>query len=393
METTSTVGALLGFSTILAIAAPPPSMAQPPIRIGATMSQTGAYDTQGVPARNGYLLCQKHVNEDGGVLGRKVEFLIYDDKSDPKTAPALYEKLIVDDKVDAVLGPYGSPLTEAVAPVTEKHRKVMLAPLAATSSIWEQGRRYLFMQLGPSELFLMGLIEVGARHGLKTVALVTEDTIFPKSVAKGTSAFAGKKGMDVVLHAEYAKGSKDFSAILERVKAANPDVLGISSANLSDFIVFTRQMKERDINVKLFGTTTAVAEFQKELGKAAEFTYGASPWEPSLPYPGVKEFVEAYQREFNRAPSLHAAGAYAGCRLFVETARQAGSLDSEKLREQLLKVKTKTIFGDYAVDERGYQIANKGLFVQWQDGVKVVVWPDQLATAKPRFPTPPWNQR
>ena len=393
MDKTRALGALVGLPAILAITVTGPSMAQPPIRIGATMSQTGAYDTQGVPARNGYLLCQKHVNEEGGILGRTVEFVIYDDKSDPKTAPALYEKLIVEEKVDAVMGPYGSPLTEAVAPVSEKHRKAMLAPLAATSSIWEQGRRYLFMQLGPSELFLMGLIEVGARHGLKTVALITEDTLFPKSVAKGTTEFAKKKGMDVVLHEEYAKGNKDFSAILAKVKAVSPDVLGISSANLSDFIAFTRQMKERDINVKMFGTTTAVAEFQKELGKAAEFTYGASPWEPSLPYRGVKEFVEAYQREFNRAPSLHAAGAYAGCRLFIETARQAGSLDSEKLRERLLKTKTKTVFGDYAVDERGYQIANKGLFVQWQDGVKVVVWPDQLATAKPRFPTPAWSQR
>ena len=393
MNKTATLGALLGLSTILAIAAPPPSVAQSPIRIGATMSQTGAYDTQGVPARNGYLLCQKHVNEGGGLLGRPVEFLIYDDQSDPKTAPGLYEKLIVDDRVDAVMGPYGSPLTEAVAPVAEKHRKVMLAPLAATSSIWEQGRRYLFMQLGPSELFLTGLIEVGARHGLKTVAQITEDTIFPKSVAKGTRALAGRNGMDVVLHEEYAKGTKDFSAILEKVKAAAPDVLAVSSANLSDFVVLARQMKERDINVKMLGTTTAVAEFQKELGKVAEWSYGASPWEPTLPYPGVKEFVEAYQREFNRAPSLHAAGAYAGCRLFAETARQAGSLDSDKLREHLLKAKTRTIFGDYAVDERGYQIANKGLFVQWQDGVKVVVWPDQFATAKPRFPTPPWSQR
>jgi branched-chain amino acid transport system substrate-binding protein len=77
----------------------------------------------------------------------------------------------------------------------------------------------------------------------------------------------------------------------------------------------------------------------------------------------------------------------------MEAARRAGSLDSEKLREQLLKLKTKTIFSDYAVDERGYQLANKGLFIQWQDGAKVVVWPDELAGAKPRFPTPSWSQR
>jgi branched-chain amino acid transport system substrate-binding protein len=393
MIRTDALGALAGLSGILVLALSPLAMAQPPIRVGATMSQTGPYATQGVPARNGYLLCQKHVNAKGGVLGRPIEFVIPDDRSDTKTAPELYEKLIVEDKVDAVMGPYGSPLTEAVAPVTEKHRKVMLAPLAATSSIWEKGRRYLFMQLGPSELFLAGLIELGARHGLRTVALISEDTIFPRSAAKGTTDLARKQGMTVVLHEEYAKGNTDFSAVLAKLKALRPDVLGIASANLSDFIALTRQMKEQDVDVGMFGTTTAVAEFQQELGKAAEFAYGASPWEPSVPYPGVKEFVEAYQKEFGKAPSLHAAGAYAGCQLFMEAARHAGSLDSEKLREQLLKFKTTTIFGDYAVDERGYQIANKGLFVQWQDGVKVVVWPDRFATAKPRLPTPAWSRR
>lgn|SRR2546422_2706285 len=112
-----------------------------------------------------------------------------------------------------------------------------------------------------------------------------------------------------------------------------------------------------------------------------------------LPNPGIKEFVEAYQREFNRVPSFHAAGAYAGCQLFMEAARRAASLDSDKLREQLLKLRTKTIFSDFAVDERGFQIANTGLFIQWQDGIKVVVWPDELATGKPRLPTPPWSQR
>lgn len=388
-----TLCSLIGLSVAFVIGAPWPSGAQQPIRIGATMSETGAYNTQGVPARAGYLLCQKHVNEKGGILGRKIEFLIYDDRSDAKGAVGLYEKLIVEDKVDAVMGPYGSPITEAVAPVTEKHRKVMITPLAATSSIWEKGRRYIFMVLPPAELFLAGLIDIASRNGLKTVALIEEDTLFPKAAVKGAIELAKKKGMEVVLHEAYAKGTKDFSAILAKVKAANPDVLGMASSPLGDFIVVARQMKELDINVKMFGNTGAVAEFQKELGKTAEYAYGLSAWEPSLPYPGIKEFVEAYQKEFNRSPSFHAAGAYASCQLFMEAARRAGSLDSDKLREELLKLKTKTIFSDFAVDERGFQIANNGLFIQWQDGVKVVVWPDELAAGKPRFPTPPWSQR
>jgi branched-chain amino acid transport system substrate-binding protein len=393
MNATGTGRSLVGLLGMLALVFASPAVAQPPIRVGATTSQTGPYDTQGVPVRNGYLLCEKHVNEQGGLVGRRVEFRIFDDQSDTKLAPTLYEKLIVDEKVDAIMGPYGSPLTEAVAPIAEKHRKVMLAPLAATSSIWEKGRRYIVMQLGPSEGFLAGLIDLAARYGLKTVGLVSEDTIFPRSAAKGTIDLARSNGLDVVLHEEYAKGSQDFSAVLSKVKTVNPDVLGIASANLGDFIVFARQMRERDVNVKMFGTTTAVVEFQQALGKAAEFAYGASPWEPSVPYPRVKEFVDAYQKEFHKPPSLHAAGAYAGCQLFMEAARRAGSMDSERVRDQLLKLKTTTIFGDFAVDDRGYQIANKGLLVQWQDGAKVVVWPDRFATAKPRFPTPPWHQR
>ncbi len=387
--------AISGIASVVTSVAVTPGLvhAQQPIRIGATMSETGSYATQGVPARAGYLLCQKHVNEKGGILGRKIEFLIYDDKSNSKTAVALYEKLITEDKVDAVMGPYGSSLTEAVAPVTEKYRQVHVSPLAATTSIWEKGRRYIFMVLPPAELFLAGLIDMASRNGLKTVAIIEENSLFPKAAGKGAVDLAKAKGMEVVLHETYPSGTKDFSAILAKIKAANTEVLGMAASSLGDFVVVARQMKEQDINVKMFGNSGAVAEFQEALGKTAEFAYGLSAWEPSLPNPGIKEFVEAYQKEFNKAPSFHAAGAYGSCQIFMEAARRAGSLDSEKLREQLLKLKTKTIFSDYAVDERGYQTANKGLFIQWQDGAKVVVWPDELAAAKPRFPTPPWSKR
>jgi branched-chain amino acid transport system substrate-binding protein len=387
------LSSLLGVSVAFAIGAASSGHTQQTIRIGSTMSQTGTLATQGVPASNGYLLCQKHVNEKGGILGRKIEFLIYDDKSDPKVAIELYEKLITEDRVDAVMGPYGSTHTEAVAPVTEKHRMVHVSPLAATTSIWEKGRRYIFMVLPPAELFLGGLIDMASRNGLKTVAIIEEDALFPKAAGKGAVELAKKQDMQVVLHETYAKGTKDFSAILAKVKAANADVLGMAASSLGDQIVVGRQMKEQDINVKMFGIAQAVAEFQESLGKTAEFVYGLSAWEPSLPNPGIKEFVETYQKEFNKAPSYHAAGAYGGCQIFMEAARRASSLDSDKLREELLRLKIKTIFSDYAVDERGYQTANKGLFIQWQDGQKVVVWPDELASAKPRFPTPAWSQR
>src|SRR6185369_5637627 len=107
--------------------------------------------------------------------------------------------------------PYGSTHTEAVAPVTEKHRKVHISPLAATTSIWEKGRKYIFMQLPPAELFLGGLIDLASRNGLKTVAIIEEDALFPKAAGKGAVALAEKAGLKVVLHETYAKGTKDFS--------------------------------------------------------------------------------------------------------------------------------------------------------------------------------------
>jgi branched-chain amino acid transport system substrate-binding protein len=116
-------------------------------------------------------------------------------------------------------------------------------------------------------------------------------------------------------------------------------------------------------------------------------------WDPSLPYPGTREFVAAYQKEFNHAPSFLSSASYSGCQLFVEAVRRVGSLDSEKLREELLKMKTKTVFGDFVVDERGFQVGHKAITIQWQDDKPVVVWPDEVAAGKTRFPTPPWSQR
>ncbi len=386
---------LLLVPLLAACASAPPEAIneQSPTRIGATMSETGAYATQGIPARNGYRLCQQHVNAEGGLLGRQIEFVIHDDESDAELAPRLYERLITEEGVDAIMGPYGSTLTEAVAPVTERHRMVHISPLAATTSIWEQGRRYLFMVLPPAELFLAGLIDIADENGLRRVAILQEDQLFPRAAGAGAAELARERGLEVVLHETYPSGTEDFSELLTRIRENDVEVLGMAASALDDFIAVVHQMEEHGVNVAMFGTSGAVAEFQAALGEKAEYAYGLSAWEPSLPNPGVNEFAEAYEREFGQPPSFHAAGAYGSCQLFMEAARQAGSLDSEALRDVLLSLETQTIFGDFAVDERGYQTANQGLFVQWQDGEKVVVWPEEVATGEPRFPTPRWEER
>ena len=127
-------GLLILLSGLLAIGAPSPSVAQQPITIGASISITGRDAVQGGYQREGYLLRQKHVNEQGGVLGRPIHPVIQDDGSEGQAAVRIYEKLITEDKADAVIGPYSSPITDVVADVTEKHRKLMVAPGAGTTA-------------------------------------------------------------------------------------------------------------------------------------------------------------------------------------------------------------------------------------------------------------------
>jgi branched-chain amino acid transport system substrate-binding protein len=371
-----------------------PAGAQTPIKIGASLSLTGTYAKPGTYQKEGYDVCAEEVNGKGGLLGRKIEFVLYDDQSNPATGVKLYEKLISEDKVDAVMGPYSSPITEAVANVTEKYKKVMVSPLAATTSIFKKGRKYIFMVISPAEVYLEGLIDMAVKRGLKTVAVINEDTLFAKASAAGTAELAKKKGMQVVLQEAYPKGNTDFSALLVKIKASNADVIA-AGTYFDDAVAITRQMKELNVNPKMFGLTVGgdLPEFYDLLKQNAEYIYGSTQWDESLPYPGQKEFVTAYKKKFKHEPSYHSAAGYAGCALYVEAARRAGSLDPDKVRDELLKLKTRTAFGDYAVDPDGFQIAHKMVMLQWQDGKRIVVWPDELSNGKPRYPMPPWNQR
>jgi branched-chain amino acid transport system substrate-binding protein len=374
---------------------PQPVAAQTPIKIGASMSVTGTYAKPGTYQKQGYDVCIDELNAKGGLLGRKVELVIYDDQSTPATAVRLYEKLITEDKVDAVMGPYSSAVSEAVANVTEKYKKVMVAPLAATTSIFKKGRKYIFMVITPAENYLDGLIDMAAKRGLKTVAIINEDTLFPKASAAGAAEAAKKRGMQVVLQEAYPKGNTDFSALLVKIKAANPDVIA-AGTYFDDAVAITRQMKELNVNPKMFGLTVGgdLPEFYDLLKQNAEYIYGSTQWDESLPYPGQKEFLAAYKAKFKgQEPSYHTAAGYAGCLIYAEAVKKAGTLDADKVRDQLLKMEIKTAFGDYKIEPDGFQIAHKMVMLQWQDGKRIVVWPDDLSNGKPRYPTPEWSKR
>ncbi len=331
--------------------------AQPPIRIGATLSQTGAYATPGQNQLRGYQLCVKHMNDKGGVLGRKLELVVYDDASDPATAVRLYEKLITRDKVDLVLGPFSGPITDAVADVTEKHRMPMMA-FAITRSIFKKGRTFVFMVSPPAEVWFEGLIDLAAKKGLRTAAIINDDTIDLKEAADGATELAKRKGLQVVFTEAYPQGTADFSAILRRLGALHLDVLAAGAA-LEDAVTITRQMKDLGVNPRMYGITGGVAhpKFYETLGRTAEFVYGSSSWLPELVtlrtggliplarlYPGAREFLESYRREFPGATPGGSASGYAMCQILVEAIKRAGSLDGAKIRDAILRLDLNTVF-------------------------------------------------
>jgi len=391
---TTSLWKLVGAAAVVALFGISEAEAQAPIKIGASLSLTGTYAKPGTYQKEGYEVCADELNAKGGLLGRKVEFVMYDDQSSTQTAQRLYEKLITEDKVEAVMGPYSSGITESVAGISEKYKKVMVSPLAATTSIFRQGRKYIFMVISPAEFYLEGLVDMGAKRGLKTIAIVNEDTLFPKATVVGTEELAKKRGLQVVLREAYPKGNTDFSALLVKIKAVNPDIIA-AATYFDDAVAITRQMKELNVNPKMFGVTVGgdIPEFYTLLKQNAEYVYGSTQWDEVLPYPGQKEFLSAYQKKFKHEPSYHAAAGYAGCLIYAEGVKRAKSLDADLVRAELLKLKIRTAFGDYAVDQDGFQTAHKMVMIQWQDGKRVVVWPDDLASGKLRFPTPPWSQR
>jgi branched-chain amino acid transport system substrate-binding protein len=285
----------------------------------------------------------------------------------------------------------------------------MVAPGAATTAIFKKGRKFIFMVPSRAELFFEGLIDMAARLGLKTVVLTHEDTLFPKATAQGALELAKKRGLSVVLVETYPRGTTDFSAMLARIRATNPDVLA-AATYFDDAVAMARQLKEANVNPKMFGVTVGgdLAKFYEVLGRSAEFVYGPAAWELELMalvrggelvpvarrYPGAREFVESHRKEFPGADlSYHSAAGYGGCQILAEAIRRAGSLDADKLRTAILGMSLNTVYGGFKVDREGLQIGHTMLMFQWQDGKKVIVWPDELAPGKPRFPTPPWSQR
>ena len=367
------------------------------IKIGYSLALTGKYAKTGRYQQEAFKMWAEEVNKRGGLLGQPVELIYYDDKSDPKTGVKLYEKLITHDKVDLVLGPYSSAVTNPVAGVTEKYKYPMITAGASSSKIFAQGRKYVFGIYSPAKDYMDGALALAKAKGLRTVALLYADSVFPITSAKGVKDKAASYGLKIVYEEKYPRKTSDVSAQLSKIKSLNPDVI-LAASYFPDAVLITRQMKELDVNPKMAAFTVgpALPAFGRDLGELADYVYGSSQWEPDprLPFPQQKEWVERYKKRWNREPDYHAASGWSATQVMEACVKKVGSLNRDKIRDCLATTNMMTVHGQYTVDpvtgeQRGHEI----LLIQWQSGKKEIVFPEKYESASPNFPTPPWDKR
>ena len=363
--------------------------------MGGTISQTGRYIEPAGRQHNGVKLYVEELNARDGLLGHKVELRIYDDKSDVRTAIELYEKLITEDKVDLVLGPYSSHLTDPVANVMERYKRPFVAGTAASPEIYQRGRKYIFGADGLGTDFQKGALQLAGQIGINRIAIVTRTERVARAAASGARDWAEGLRLKVVLSERYPQDQTDFTDLLKRIKASGAEAI-IANTRLRDSVALIRQLRELKINVKLISATIGptLPEFVEELGGTAEYVLTRVSWEltPALMrYPDVRMFSENYEKRHGTKPTGHVAAGYAAMQVLEAAVKKAGNFDPKKIRDALASMTVQTVRGPWKADERGMGTF-ESLTIQIQNGKRVVVWPAHMAEAR-FLPMPRWEDR
>lgn len=365
---------------------------QGPIVIGATISNTGAYALDAKYALEGYQLWIKQQNAKGGLLGRKVELKTYDDASEPATAVTLYEKLVQQDHVNLIVGPYSSAITAAVANIADKYKMPMISPEVSSPAPFKRGLKYIFQAQAQSYHYAEGALELAKANGYKRIAVTGEDSAFPRSAIAALPDLLKDSGLESVFQELYPHNASDYSAIAQKLKGANPDAI-LSFAYFPDSIGVLRALKQANVRPKLlyFAVGPAEVNFGKEAGKDADGVLTTTNWSASLKTPNNQTFTKDFEAMFGTAPDYHAAANYAALEVLAAAINRLKSLDQDKLRDALASTKMMTVMGHYDVDPNtGLQLGYNSLLLQWQGGKQYIVGPKAFAERKPIVPFSAW---
>jgi branched-chain amino acid transport system substrate-binding protein len=378
-----------------------------PWKIGVAVSLTGVFGKDGSLVKDAYTLWEETVNSRGGINGIPVSVTFYDDKSDPATTAKLTEQLIVSDKVDLLLGGFGSSQLFAASPVAEKYQYPLISGGASSNKLFERGFKYYFSTLGKATDEVRGCVDIftAVDPKPKTAAIVGADILFTSLASEGFKKSCEKNGIEVVHYELFPMALQDYNSLLMKVKNKNPDILLVGS-HLLVAMKTIKAMKEIDFSPKAvaFSYGPTVPKFVEDLKGDAEYVIAASEWTPNMPYEGkifgkASEFNQLYQKRFNRNPDYVEAAAAGGAvaqQMVLEELGLKPPLTKEdrvKIMEALHKDKFQTFYGKVEFGPDGANEAHPPVAVQIQSGKLENVFPLEFAEAKILYPFKPWKQR
>jgi branched-chain amino acid transport system substrate-binding protein len=365
------------------------------VRIGAPLALTGSLADEGKKQALAYDMWLTRVNATGGIAvegqKKKVTLVTYDYQSDGKRAQQLAEKLITDDKVHVVMAPFGSGHTKIVAGVAERYGVPVVASVASSESVYDQGFKNLFGTLAPNSGLVDAMLTLFTREypTLKKVAILGRDDVFPRDMAETLRTRAGTAGLEVVYSEFYSNGTIDHSAALAKIKGLAPDWIYVTGYS-QDLILARKQMYDIGLTAPIVTMITGPAyrEFVEGLGPLAEGVTSVTWWHHTTTYDSddawgsTKAFYEDFKsRESSDPDYIHASSAAAlvAVQKAIET---AGSLEPAKIGAALRALNTTTFYGPIVFDEHGMNAARDLPILQVQAHEVKVLFPASIAQAR-----------
>ena len=351
------------------------------ITLGSSISLTGKYATNGLHTQRGYDYAVDIINSSGGVKvgGKtyKLDVKYYDDESTPARGAQLAERLIQQDGIEFMLGPYSSGMTKAIAPVSEKFGVPMVEAEGASRSLFTQGYKYLFAVLSTSEQYLSTAIELAAQASSDPssvrVAMAFESDPFSMDVRAGVVDAINKYGMKTIIDDQLPADLSDMSTTLTKVKALKPDIL-IVSGHSKGAATAARQINEMKVNVPMIAMTHCeAAKVQEKFPKAANGFLCPTQWVETLSksdpmFGTASDWNTGFKKAHPSYSSVpyQSAQASAAVYVFKEAFEAANSFDQDTVRDAISAVEMETFYGDIKFSDAGNNIA-KPMFMRQID--------------------------
>ena len=378
------------------------------VKIGMSMPQTGSLGAGGKAALVALRMWVDEVNQKGGLLGRKIEFIVYDDQTNPALTPSIYTKLLDVDKVDLLIAPYGTVPTAPIMPLVKQRDLLLMGNFSFQVNHKVQHDKWFNNSpWNDASSWSDGFFKAGQKAGAKSVAILAADQEFAQNLANGAKELAQKAGLKTVYSQNYPPTTTDFSGLIRAVRAAQPEMVFVCSYP-NDSVAIVRAVHEIGVGegVKIFGGGMVGLQFtpiMESLGSMLNGIVNYNSYVPGIKYPGIEEFLGRYQKKaseekvdplgFYLPPFGYAMG-----QMLEQAVHGTKSIDQKKLAQYLHTNTMQTIVGPISFNKDGEWAQSRMLMIQFRDiadknldqwrqpGKQVVLYPSQYKTGEAVMP-------